>query len=63
MQSSLFPRFIILSKAFERVNHALPIDKLKCKSIPSSVVEILQNIFRGSNICLFTDNLTRCSLQ
>ena len=29
------------------------IDRLKCKSVPSFIVEILQNIFRGSNMSVY----------
>ena len=52
-KSSVFSWFIDLSKDFERVNHAMLIAKLKCKNVPSFVVEILQNIFRGSNISVY----------
>ena len=52
-KSSIFSYLIDLSKAFKRVNHAMLIDKLKYKDVPSFIVEILQNIFRGSNMSVY----------
>ena len=49
-KSSVFSCFFDLSKTFEIINHVTLIYKFKCKNDPCFIVEILQNIFRGSNM-------------
>ena len=48
--------FLDMSKAFERVNHSLLLDKLKNKGIPEFIINIYKSIFRDSEIQVCYNN-------
>ena len=47
-KSKVFTCFLDLSKAFERVNHNILIEKLYSKNVPDIIIGIFQYIFRNS---------------
>ena len=48
--SSVHTSFIDLSKAFERINHDILINKLVLLGLPAYFIDILKSIFSGSSV-------------
>ena len=59
-QDPVYACFLDMSKAFERVNHFLLLDKLKDKRISEFVINIYKSIFRDSEIQVCFNN---CSVD
>ena len=55
-QDAVYACFLDMSKAFERVNHSLLLDKLKNRGIPEFVINIYKSIFRDSEIQVCYNN-------
>ena len=55
-QDAVYACFLDMSKAFERVNHSLLLDKLKDKGIPEFVINVFKSIFRDSEIQVCYNN-------
>ena len=55
-QEAVYACFLDMSKAFERVNHSLLLDKMKDKGIPEFVINIYKSIFRDSEIQICYNN-------
>ena len=52
-KSNVYSAFLDMSRAFERVNHQLLINKLSCKGLPENIVNFFEFIFKNTSVSVY----------